>query len=151
MRRQVGNVSRRQLFAVGVSPGWIQHELRIGTLVTRYHGVYCQAPARQDPQALIHAAVLAGGPTAVASHGSAAWLWDFVPHYEPPPEISLPTEDRRPRHVTTHRCPSLQARDTTRQRGVPATTRARTILDLAPRLQANSSPAWSTTSAARIT
>jgi hypothetical protein len=134
MGRQSGNIARRQLLALGVSRGAIQHELRIGTLVTRYHGVYCQAPARQDPQALIAAAVLAGGPTAVASHASAAWLWDFLPHYTPRAEISLPTGDRRPRHILTHRCPSLRRRDMTHQRGVPATTPARTALDLAPRL-----------------
>jgi len=132
--RQSGNVARRQLLALGVSRGAIEHELRIGTLVTRYYGVYCQAPARQDAQAVIAGAVLAGGPTAVASHASAAWLWGFLPRYEPPPEISLPTGDRRPRHILAHRCPSLQPRDITRQRGVPTTTPARTTLDIAPGL-----------------
>ena len=134
MRRQSGNVARRQLLAIGVSTGSIQHRLRIGALLTRYTGVYCQAPARMDPQALIAAAVLAGGPEAVASHASAAWLWDFLPHFERPPQISLPTGDRRPRHILTHRCPSLQPRDVTRQRGVPTTTPARTTLDIAPQL-----------------
>jgi hypothetical protein len=131
---QSGNVARRQLLALGVSRGAIQHESRLGTLVTRYHGVYCQAPARQDAQARIAAAVLAGGPDAVASHASAAFLWGFVSLYEPPPEITLTQGDRRPRHILTHRCPSLQPRDVTHQRGVPTTTRARTALDLAPRL-----------------
>jgi very-short-patch-repair endonuclease len=78
--------------------------------------------------------VLAGGPNAVASHFSAAWLWGYVEHWQPPLEISLPTGDRRPRHIITHRCPSLQPRDVTHQRGIPTTSRARTALDLAPRL-----------------
>jgi hypothetical protein len=134
MRRQFGNVSRRQLLALGYSSGRVQAQLRNGTLVKRHDGVYCQAPPRQDPQALIAAAVVAGGPTAVASHASAAFLWGFVPRWEHPPEISLPSGDRRPRHVLTHRCPSLQPRDITRQRGVPTTSPARTILDLAPHL-----------------
>jgi hypothetical protein len=132
--RQSGNVSRRQLLAQGLGVEAIKARLRNGSLVTRYHGVYALAPARQDPQALIAAAVLAGGPTAVASHASAAWLWGFLARYDPPPEISLPTGDRRPRNILTHRCPSLQPRDITRQRGVPTTTRARTILDIAPQL-----------------
>jgi hypothetical protein len=132
--RQSGNFSRRQLLSLGLGSNAIKARLRNGSFVKRYPAVYCVAPARMDPQALIAAAVLAGGPAAVASHASAAWLWDFLPHYERPPEISLPTGDRRPRHVITHRCPSLQPRDITRQRGVPATTRARTILDIAPRL-----------------
>jgi hypothetical protein len=119
---------------LGLSKSGIDKRLGSGSLVVRYHGVYAMAPARMDPQALIAAAVLAGGPTAVASHASAAYLWGFVKRYEPPPEISLPTGDRRPRHITTHRCPSLQPRDVTRQRGVPTTTPARTALDLAPSL-----------------
>jgi hypothetical protein len=132
--RQAGNIDRRQLLGLGLGSGAIKARVRNGSFVVRHHGVYAIAPARQDPQALIAAAVLAGGPTAVASHASAAWLWDFLSHYKPPAEISLPTGDRRPRHILSHRCPSLQPRDITRQRGVPATTPARTALDLAPRL-----------------
>jgi hypothetical protein len=133
-RRQSGNFSRMQLLAAGLTAGGIDRRLHSGSLVTRYHGVYCLAPPRQDAQALIAAAVLAGGATAVASHASAAYLWGFVKRYEPPPEISLPAGDRRPRHILTHRCQSLQPRDITRQLGVPTTTPARTALDLAPRL-----------------
>jgi hypothetical protein len=132
--RQSANISRAQLLISGLSSAAITARLRTGALVFRYLGVYALPPARYDPQAVIHAAVLAGGPTAVASHASAAWLWDFIPRYEPPPEISLPTGDRRPRHILTHRCPSLQPRDITRQHGVPTTTPARTTLDIAPRL-----------------
>jgi very-short-patch-repair endonuclease len=132
--RQSGNVARRQLLSLGLGQHAINARLRNGSFVARYHGVYALAPARQDAQALIAAAVLAGGPTAVASHASAAWLWGFLKRWERPPEISLPTGDRRPRHILTHRCPSLQPRDMTRQRGVPTTTPARTALDLAPRL-----------------
>jgi hypothetical protein len=62
MRRQYGNVSRRQLRALGMGGGAIQYRLRTGTLAWRFDGVYCQAPAREDPQALIAAAVLAGDP-----------------------------------------------------------------------------------------
>lgn len=134
MRRQFGNVSRRQLLALGLSSGGVQARLRNGTLVTRHDGIYCQAPARRDPEARIAAAVLAGGSDAVASHATAAWLWGFLPRWEPPPEISLPTGDRRPRHVLIHRCPSLRPGDVTRQRGLSTTTPARTALDIAPRL-----------------
>jgi hypothetical protein len=132
--RQAGNLSRAQLLEAGLSSSAIGARVTSGALVRRYHGVYALAPAREDPQALIAAAVLAGGPTAAASHASAGWLWAFVRHYAPPPEISLPAGDRRPRHILTHRCPSLQPRDVTHQRGIRTTTPARTTLDLAPRL-----------------
>ncbi|HEY1712851.1 MAG TPA: hypothetical protein VGG07_08105, partial [Solirubrobacteraceae bacterium] len=130
----MGNLSRHQLVDLGLGLGAIKARVRNGTLIACYPGVYAIAPARTDPPALIAAAVLAGGPTAVASHSSAAYLWGFRAHWDPPPEISLPTGDRRPRHILTHRCPSLAPRDVTHQRGVPTTTRARTLLDLAPQL-----------------
>jgi hypothetical protein len=132
--RHAGNVTRSELLAAGLSSGAIDARLKSGALVRRHTGVYCVAPGRRDPQALIHAAVLAGAPTAVASHTSAAFLWEFLPHYKPPPEISLPTGDRRPRDILTHRCPSLAPRDITHQHGVPTTTPARTLLDLATSL-----------------
>ena len=97
--RQSGNISRGQLLAAGLSSAAINARLRTGALVFRYMGVYALPPARYDPPALIAAAVVAGGPTAVASHASAALLWNFLPRYEPPPEITLPTGDRRPGHV----------------------------------------------------
>src|SRR5581483_4157420 len=74
-----------------------------GAFVSRYQGVYALAPACMDPQALIAAAVLAGGPTPVASHASAAWLWEFARHFEAPPAISLPTGIA----ATPHHHPSL--------------------------------------------
>jgi hypothetical protein len=132
--RQSGNVARQQLLTLGLGTHAINARLGNGSFASRYHGVYALAPARQDPQALIAAAALAGGPQAVASHASAAFLWGFEPRYQPPPEIILTKGDRRPRHIRTHRCPSLQPRDITRQRGVPTTTPARTTLDLTPRL-----------------
>ena len=132
--RQAGNISRTQLLEAGLSEGAIDARLRTGALVRRYPRVYALPPVRQDPQALIAAAVLAGGPHAVASHASAARLWGFLTRYQPPPEITLTTGDRRPRHILTHRCRSLQPRDITHQRAIPTTSPARTTLDLAPRL-----------------
>lgn len=100
--------------------------------MTRYPGVYALEPARVDPPALAFAAVLACGPDAVLSHFSAAYLWGFVSRWEAPPEVTLARGDRRPRGILTHRCPSLKRRDMRRQHGVPTTSPARTILDIAP-------------------
>ena len=108
--------------------------LKRAALVRRYPGVYALPPARQDAQALIAAAALAGGPDAVASHASAGFLWGFLPRWEPPPEVTLAAGDRRPRGILTHRCRSLTPQDITRQRGIPTTSPSRTALDLAPRL-----------------
>ena len=131
-----GTVTRRSAVGVGLGSGAIGARVKAGRLVARYPGVYALAPARMDPPALAAAAVLAGGPNAVASHTSAAFLWGFVARWQPPPEITLAAGDRRPRGILTHRCPSLKRRDMRRQLGVPATSPARTILDIAPRLTA---------------
>jgi hypothetical protein len=62
-------------------------------------------------------------------------LWGFLPRWSFPLEVT--SKDRRERpDITTHRCQSLQPRDVIRHRGVPTTTRARTTLDIAPRLTA---------------
>jgi hypothetical protein len=132
--RQAGHLDRRQLLSLGFSDGAIKARVRNGTLVTRHRGVYAIAPARTDPPALAAAAVLACGPHAALSHASAAYLWGLIRHWPTTPEVALIPGDRRPRHIRTHRCPSLQPRDITRQHGVPTTTRARTLLDLAPSL-----------------
>jgi hypothetical protein len=132
-RRQHGHVARRQLLELGVRHGLIRGRLASGAWVTVHAGVYCIGPRRNDPVSRAAAAVLACGPGAVLSHASAASLWEFLPQWSFPLEVTAERRHERP-GITSHRCPSLQPRDTTRQRGVPTTTRARTILDLAPRL-----------------
>jgi hypothetical protein len=132
--RQAGNVSRSQLQTIGLSAGAINARLRTGALARRHPGVYALAPARHDPQARIAAAVLAGGPTALASHTSAAYLWGLLPRWTPPAEITITDGDRRPRHILTHRCRSLNHSDHSVQLGVKTTAQARTLLDLAPQL-----------------
>lgn len=135
-RRQSGNLTRTQLFGLGLTPGGVDRRLRNGSLVVRYPGVYCQAPARQDPRALATAAVLAGGPHAALSHASAAYLWGFQPRWPTTAEVTLIQGDRRPRGIHAHRCRSLKRRDITRQLGILITTTARTVLDTAPCLTA---------------
>jgi hypothetical protein len=137
MRRQLGNVSRRQLLGLGMGNGAIQYRLRTKALASRHDGVYCQTPARRDPPALIAAAVLAGGPHAVASHTSAAYLWGFTTHWEQLPEITLTQGDRRPRRILTHHCQCLSRSDRSLHQGIRVTAPARTVLDLAPALPAD--------------
>ena len=82
------------------------------------------------------AAVLAGGPDrAWPATPRPRTCGGFWRRWQPPPEITLTAGDRRPRGILTHRCPSLKRPDITRQLGVPVTSPARTILDLAPRAQ----------------
>ena len=152
---QCGRVTRAQLLEVGLSPTAIRHRVRAGRYVREYAGVFAIAPRRPDLPGLAWAAVLACGLGAVASHLTAAALWDFVRHFGRPLHVTAPTCHSRP-GIVTHRSRLLTARaqvgphpggfhpdlthpdvthpDLTHQRSVPVTTRARTLLDIAPLL-----------------
>jgi hypothetical protein len=132
-RRKHGHVARWQLLELGVSQGLIQVRVETGKWVVVHKGVYCIGPRRNDPVSRAAAAVLACGPGAVLSHESAGSLWALLPRWSGPMEVTTKAKRTRP-GITTHRCPSLEPRDVTRQHGVPTTTRARTVLDIAPAL-----------------
>lgn len=77
------------------------------------------------------AACLAAGPSAVASHRSAALLWGFRGAEDAPTEITV--EGHRHRQLTdvvVHRTDKLAAADVSRRSRIPITTPARTLLDL---------------------
>lgn len=92
--------------------------------------MYGIAPARRDPVARAWAAVLACGDHAVLSHMSAASLWGMVNGWGSPLEVTAPIKRSRP-GIRTHRCTTLTRRDRTHNLGVPVTSRARTLLDIA--------------------
>lgn len=80
------------------------------------------------------AAVLAVGDGAVLSHRSAAGLWAIwgsKPHARI--DVMVPSGSGRKEHsgVVVHRCEALTAEDVTTRHGIPVTTPARTLLDLA--------------------
>jgi hypothetical protein len=135
-QRQHGNVTWKQLLGLGLSRGAIGARLESRRYVAVHKGVYCVGPWRDDPVSRAAGAVLACGDGAVLSHASAASLWGLVPRWSFPLEVTARGERERP-GIVTHRCQSFQPRDVTRERGVPTTSRARTILDIAPRLTTN--------------
>jgi hypothetical protein len=76
-------------------------------------------------------AVLACGDRAVLSHVSAAAHWDLLSTSAVLIDVTAPvTREGRP-GIRLHRARCLDARDTTRHQGIPITTVARTLLDLA--------------------
>ena len=80
------------------------------------------------------AAVLACGPGAVLSHGSAMTLHGFWKRWDTPFEVTV-TADRRPKGIRVHRTRRLHRGDVGRQLGIPVTRPARALLDMAPRLR----------------
>lgn len=130
--RQHGVVARRQLLGLGLSADAIVHRARIGRLVRLDRGVYALGHRALCPEGHWMAAVLACGAGAVLSHRSAARVWGLRP-WSGPVEVTVPTSGgaRRRAGAIVHRSQDLSPSATSCERGLPVTTVARTIVDLA--------------------
>jgi hypothetical protein len=130
-RRQYGHVTRPQLLAMGLSPGFIEGRLSAERLVPVHPGVYAVGPGRDEPIARAAAAVLASGSDALLSHSSAASLWGITARWLSLIEVTVAI-DRRPRGIHVHRSQTLTRADRRIHLGIPVTSFARTVLDIAP-------------------
>ncbi|MGI8592806.1 MAG: type IV toxin-antitoxin system AbiEi family antitoxin domain-containing protein [Solirubrobacteraceae bacterium] len=127
---QHGVLTRCQLLELGLDVDAIDYRLRVGRLLRLHRGVYAVGHHPPSPLAGAMAAVLACGPGGVLSHRSAAALWELDSRWRTPIEVSAPTE-RRHRGVRVHHSRTLIGEDVTIHFGIPVTTVARTLLDLA--------------------
>ena len=124
-QRQHGVVSTPQLLAAGWDKDVVARRVARGYLRRLHHGVYLAGPL-ETPHTAAMAAVLATG--GVVSHYPAAVLWDVRPPREGP--LHVIAGGRSQAGVVVHHT-ALDPRDRTRRHGVPVTSAARTILDLA--------------------
>lgn len=131
VRVQHGVVTRRQLLGLGFTEKAIDHRIAIGRVHPVYRGVYAVGRRQLTRKGCWLAAVLACGPDALLSHGSAAALWGIGSEWQ----LTEVTVRRRswPRHsgIKVRSRPSLPSQDVTIQDRVPVTTPPRTILDQA--------------------
>ena len=135
VQRQHGVISRAQLLALGYSPKAIRHRLKTGRLHAIWRGVYVVGRPEVSRHGRWMAAVLACGPDAFLSHSSAAALFEIRPLLEGLTEVSIPTGyDRRLAGLTAHRRLVLTPQDITERDGIPVTTPACTLVDLAVHL-----------------
>jgi hypothetical protein len=134
---QWGVVSRAQLVALGLGRGAIEARLRNGRLRRLHRGVYAIGGAHLPPRGRWLAAVLACGPGAFLSHRSAAAHWGLLQSRAARVEVTAPATRRGATGIRLHRARSLDAGDTTTHQGIPTTTVARTLLDLAATLHRN--------------
>jgi len=95
-----------------------------------HRGVYAVGFRPVSPHARALAAVLACGEGAVLSHGSAATLWGITKHWRTQLEVTARSQHLRP-GVCVHRSRTLTPRDITEHFGIPVTSPARTVLDIA--------------------
>jgi hypothetical protein len=132
--RQHGNITRKQLLALGLNDFAIAHRIGTGVLHRVHAGVYAVGRPAKLPLERAAAAVLACGPGAVLSHSSALSLWGLAKDWRFPLHVTIADGDRRPKGLVVHRSHTLARKDIRPQLGIWATTPARTILDCAPNL-----------------
>jgi very-short-patch-repair endonuclease len=125
-----GVVTRVQLLSAGIDSAAIQRRVRKGALIPVYRGVYYVGHRPQSMEARYMAAVRACGEGSVLSGRAAAHLMGLLKAAPELPEVTTPTE-RRIVGIDTRRSRAMDPLDATTFRGIPVTSVARTLLDLA--------------------
>jgi very-short-patch-repair endonuclease len=128
--RQFGVVGRPQLVAAGLTAKQIEVRLRRGTLIRLHRGVYAVGHRRLGRDGILLAAVFAAGRGAVVSHRDAAGLHGIRPARHRTIDVTVDRARQAIEGVRLHRA-ALPPDEVTAIRGVPVTTLARTVVDLA--------------------
>jgi hypothetical protein len=130
--RQYALVTTTQIYEAGFSDEQLRRRERSGQLVPVLRGVHRVggAPTSFEQRLLAH--VLAGGPGAGASHTAAARLWELPGFSDDYIEVSKPRgRSQRIANGRIHGSLWLPDHHLAAVEGIPATTPARTIFDLA--------------------
>jgi hypothetical protein len=132
---QHGVVARWQLLEIGLSSRLIRDRVEVGSLIPIFPGVFALGHRRISKYGRWLAAVLASGPGAVLSHGSAMELWGLRGSRGDIEVLrrSGGAHRRRP-EIRLHQTRSLPDDHVTTKLGIPVTTPERALLDMAPRL-----------------
>jgi hypothetical protein len=132
---QHGVVSRGQLRELGLADEAITKRAARGRLHRVHWGVYAVGHPVLGARGRWMAAVLAAGSRACLSHAAAAALWEMRASAAVIVDVTVPgTGVRRRPGLRIHRARDLTGQTTTHD-GIPVTTPARTILDLAATLR----------------
>lgn len=131
-RRQHGLVTRRELIEADVSRQRIGRALARGELMLIHPGVYQATAAPPSWHQRVLRAVLAGGAGTLASHRTAAALWELDGSTEGLPEIVTP------RHLRSwavdlgrrHESKDLHLAQPSERMAIPCTGLVRTLVDL---------------------
>ena len=127
-----GVLSLDELRACGLTRDGVMVRVRNGWLHRLHRGVYAVGHPNVPLKGRFLAAIKACGPTAVLSHFSAAVLYGLLRWDDRYPEVTVPgTTTKAHRGICVHRSSMLDSRDITRHYGIPITTPARTLIDLA--------------------
>lgn len=127
---QHGVIARFQMRTLGISNDAITHRMATGRLHRIHRGVFAVGHGRVTRLGRWMAAVLACGPSAVLSHAAAAALWQIKDSNKGRPDVTVPPGAKRRDGIEVHRS-LLPLDEVTIYEGMPVTTLARTILDVA--------------------
>jgi hypothetical protein len=130
---QYGVVTFEQLLGLGLGEHGIYERVRTMRLLRLHRGVYAVGHEQLRGEGYWLAAVLACGEGAVLSHASAAALWKIRGSAAAVIDVTVPSRAGRVgrKGIRIHRSGRLGVHDVTLRDGIPVTTVARTLLDLA--------------------
>ena len=124
-------VSFEQLIEIGLSRRAIARRVQAGRLHRVHRGVYAVGHPRLTLRGVWMAATLACGPGAVLSHVSAAVLWGLLDDNRSRTDVTAGRERHQRRGLVVHRARHLLDEDRATRDGIPVTSVARTLLDVA--------------------
>lgn len=132
-----GLVTRTAAVQLGLSTRMIEGRLRTGRWSALGRGVYRVVGVPVTWEQKVLAACLLAGDDSVASHSSAAVLWEMSGMKPAWPEVTVPrgvSARRAARLARVHHSGLLEADDVAVHISIPVTSPARTVIDLAGRL-----------------
>ena len=131
-RRQHGVVAGWQLNQLGFGEGVARKRKAVGRFHRVHQGVYAFGHPVLSRKGHLIAAVLACGPSAVLSHRSAAHLHEILDDSRNWVDVVAPNRrGRAPDGIRAHRDGTLTPTDRVMIDGIPCTSIARTLLDIA--------------------
>lgn len=125
-----GVVTLAELEQLGLGARAVRHRVASGRLHRLHRGVYTQGTPTERGRWM--AAVLAGGAGALLSHRSAAALWGVRPDARARVDVTvLGSTGRACAGIDVHSGALVETSDIDSCEGIPCTSLARTLLDLA--------------------
>jgi hypothetical protein len=128
--QQHGVVSLDQARGAGFTDHQIRQLVQGGRLVRPSRGALLVAGCPATWEQAVMAAVAAAGEPALASHQTAAHLWDLTGFRPDRIDVVMPRWDRSIRACVVHESKDLEPEDADRVDGIPVTSAVRTVVDL---------------------
>ena len=128
-------LTTRQLRDLGFTEAALRHRVRAGRLHPVFRGVYAVGRPTLSRHGRWKAAALSAGPGAALSHLSAGALHEIA-REGPAIEVSTPGRSKSRPGILVHRAAEL-AEHVGVESGIPVTSPARTLIDIAQRLPAS--------------